>query len=426
MKIVYITTAFLPSSIGGSEVLTRQYALAAIEGKHEAIVITSDIRTWWGKYLPFGGKFSKKEERIDGIQIIRLPHNWMLYTISQFASKFSTLLYKVPIIKNRKWLQKLSANTSLYSYGVVLKGLKNTLHDINPDIVHVTPLSHVTVYKGIEAVGELNKERVKRIKLIITTALHFDSGVFTKTYDIERIRLSLANADAIVCTTAFEKMKILNNFALKKDKIQVINIGIPFPGEITNKEFLGIQKLKKETNTLMILFMGTRTSGKGLFDLIHSLEQLKLEGYDRVRLFVGGVRTIQWRIFAIMNKFVKRIDYVIDLPYLEEGEKATVFSLADIFVLPSRVDSFGIVYIEAMAHSLPIIYANEPPQREIINDAGLYAEFGDVSGLTDVLRTLLDSKELREKTGHQGNELFKQLYTQKRMFDKVIELYSEI
>ena len=95
---------------------------------------------------------------------------------------------------------------------------------------------------------------------------------------------------------------------------------------------------------------------------------------------------------------------LLDLGYLNEEEKRDAFAACDIFVLPSRYDSFGIVYLEAWRCGKPVIGAKVGAIPEVIEEDrdGLLVEFGDVEQLTSKMLYLLNHPDLCKEMGENG------------------------
>ncbi len=68
------------------------------------------------------------------------------------------------------------------------------------------------------------------------------------------------------------------------------------------------------------------------------------------------------------------------LPNIQE-----YYSKAQIYVLSSRWEGFGLVLVEAMAHGLPIVSSDLPTSKEIMGDFGLYFKNGDIGDLAERL-----------------------------------------
>lgn len=80
------------------------------------------------------------------------------------------------------------------------------------------------------------------------------------------------------------------------------------------------------------------------------------------------------------------------------------YSKADVFVLPSRKEGFGIVYLEAMSFGLPVIAVKGGGSVDVVEHetTGLLVEYGDVDGLCNAIRRLTCDRSLRERLGCAG------------------------
>jgi glycosyltransferase involved in cell wall biosynthesis len=68
----------------------------------------------------------------------------------------------------------------------------------------------------------------------------------------------------------------------------------------------------------------------------------------------------------------------------------SVYRAADLFVYPNpRYESFGIVFLEAMASNLPVIATDDPIRREIVGKAGLFIDSNDPSSITNAIKKAL-------------------------------------
>jgi glycosyltransferase involved in cell wall biosynthesis len=78
-----------------------------------------------------------------------------------------------------------------------------------------------------------------------------------------------------------------------------------------------------------------------------------------------------------------------------DEELATAYARADLFVLPTRYEGYGMVFAEALAHGLPVIAGDAGPVPAILGDAGLVVPPDDVAALADALDRLLADSALR-------------------------------
>jgi glycosyltransferase involved in cell wall biosynthesis len=100
---------------------------------------------------------------------------------------------------------------------------------------------------------------------------------------------------------------------------------------------------------------------------------------------------------------------------------------ADLFVLPSLQENFGIAVAKAMAAGCPVVVSPEvalAPEIEKYH-AGLVVE-ADVATLSDVLRQLLRDESSRRAMGQNGRQLIQDRFTWDRVALQMVEVYEDI
>ncbi|KAB0685840.1 glycosyltransferase [Burkholderia territorii] len=102
------------------------------------------------------------------------------------------------------------------------------------------------------------------------------------------------------------------------------------------------------------------------------------------------------------------------------------YAECDVFVAPSRFESFGLVFLEAMREGKPVIGCAAGGMPEVVSHevTGLLVTPGDAKSLAQAIRRLVDSSELRERMGNAGRRLFAERFTAKRMASESGALYS--
>lgn len=85
-----------------------------------------------------------------------------------------------------------------------------------------------------------------------------------------------------------------------------------------------------------------------------------------------------------------------------ESDVAPRLRSADVVVIPSRWEGFGLVAVEAMASGVPVIATSIPGLDEVVGDAALRVPAQDVGALADALRRLVDEPDLRVRLARAG------------------------
>lgn len=106
-------------------------------------------------------------------------------------------------------------------------------------------------------------------------------------------------------------------------------------------------------------------------------------------------------------------DHVLFVGTKGGEELASYYQACDVFVLPSRSEGFGVVFLEAMSHGKPVVAANSGGAPEVVEDGvtGLLVEYGDISTLASSLTRLLTDREGRHRIGEAGRRRVAAQYT---------------
>lgn len=175
----------------------------------------------------------------------------------------------------------------------------------------------------------------------------------------------LHKCDKIICVSNFTKDKMLQDYKLDEKKISVINNCIDPYLPVADKKEKDNYLCKKYgfADTDIILMTLTRLSSKELYKgydhVLISLNNLKKQ-YPNIRYMIVGKydEAEKKRLDGIIEEYSLQ-KYVIFTGYIPDIELAKHYCLGDIYVMPSKKEGFGIVFIEAMHYGLPVIAGNK-------------------------------------------------------------------
>lgn len=175
----------------------------------------------------------------------------------------------------------------------------------------------------------------------------------------------LSRCDNILAVSQFTKDRLIEQCNVPDEKIIVLNNCLdPYlPPPLTYGKDENLMQRYRLAKNDIILFTLTRLSSKELYKgydhVLYSMKQLKAK-FPSLKYIIAG------RYDAAEKK---RLDAIIEQCYLQgqvvftgyipDEELAAHFSLADVYIMPSKKEGFGIVFIEAMYYGLPVIAGNK-------------------------------------------------------------------
>lgn len=239
---------------------------------------------------------------------------------------------------------------------------------------------------------------------------------------IERHNLNLASA--IHCTSDSE-VKDIHNYGLKNPIIN-LPLGVNKPDKIENAKDITRSIYGVSRDTSIILFLSRIHYKKRPDLLIKSLDKIAIN--NNFHLIVAGTGEVNYisQLEELINtlKLKNRISFA---GFVEGYDKQLLLQGADIFVLPSFSENFGIAVAEAMIVGLPVIIT---PGVQIAPEiaqakAGLIVE-GNEESLGNAITELLRFPKLREQLGQNAHEFATKEYAWKEITHKLVDAYTSI
>ncbi len=226
--------------------------------------------------------------------------------------------------------------------------------------------------------------------------------------------------NGIIANSQYVKQSLIHCYELPTELIKVIYLGV------RKKLQDAIVKADNKKNTeFRILFVGANFQRKGLPTLIRALPQV-LARNPLVRLYVIGKDPNEKSIRRLCQR-LKVDQKVIFLGWRPHEEVQENFAQTDLFVMPSLIEGFGFVFMEAMAAGVPVIGGSVGGTRELIQDGvnGFLVKPLDISDLAHKICTIMENHSLRNNFVHQGFETLRRLTVQE-MAEETVHYYEEV
>jgi len=158
-------------------------------------------------------------------------------------------------------------------------------------------------------------------------------------------------------------------------------------------------------DVLRILYVGHTTRAKGVIDLAQAVARLPHE--RKWQLDMVGRNTVEPDTTAQIKSVCQQAGVTERVTLhgrLDDAALLKIYLSADIFVLPSHWEGYGIVLLEAMSHGLAVVSTAVGAIPELVRDGetGLLVAPGNVTSLCNTLISLMDNAELRNALAEKG------------------------
>lgn len=246
-------------------------------------------------------------------------------------------------------------------------------------------------------------------------------------------------SDKVIVSSEGEKQVLLKDYALEESKIKIINPGVDFkilsllPSKGLRKKF------KLPTRGKILLCLGRMVRTKGYEFAIYGMAELKKSYHSPVSLvIVGGsiqkgvsVSAEEKKYYDFLQSEVKRLNLEKDvyfLPAVNHDNINEIFSIADVFIMPSRNEPFGLVIVEAMAMKVPVVAANRGGPLNLIkhNRTGNLVDMEDSVTLASYLKALLKDKYFSRKIAQDAYKYAQREFHWHQKAAQFAQVYREV
>jgi glycosyltransferase involved in cell wall biosynthesis len=212
-------------------------------------------------------------------------------------------------------------------------------------------------------------------------------------YDIERAGMHAA--DRVIAVSFLTRNIIISRYGVNGDKVEVVYNGVEKNGNDFNFNRIGIKKEEK-----IVLFLGRITMQKGPEYFLGAAKKV-LEVMDNVKFVMAGSgdmmhKTVELAAeLGIGNK-------VIFTGFLRGEDVRKVYEIADLYVMPSVSEPFGIAPLEALNHDVPVLISRQSGVSEVLTHV-LKADFWDINEIANKIVAVLKYPPLQMALKEHGN-----------------------
>jgi glycosyltransferase involved in cell wall biosynthesis len=219
------------------------------------------------------------------------------------------------------------------------------------------------------------------------------------------VREAITKANHLIAITEATKKDIIKFYKISPDKITVVYHGVDkdrFRLMQEGEEYL-VSDVKSKYNITKpyILYIGNVQPRKNIQGLIKAYQQLRKTTDHNYQLVIAGAKA--WLVEDVMKEIGD--DYRYDIIFtgrFEDIELSPLLWGADLFVLPSFYEGFGLPILEAMACGVPTLVSNTPSLVEVGGEASLSFDPHDIDDMAKVLDNVISNPTLRQEMRENG------------------------
>lgn len=266
---------------------------------------------------------------------------------------------------------------------------------VSSDLVHTH--DWMTFLGGISAKKVTSKPLIAHVH---STEYDRTGGHYPNPYVFNIEKEGLETADKIISVSQFTKNILAQKYLINPGKINVVHNGCE---EITKCEFPPALTALKELGYKIVLYLGRITLQKGPEYFIRAAK--KVAEYNPKTLFVvAGSGDMQESMIAEAS-YLGIMDKVMFTGFLRGDEKNKIYQAADVYVMPSVSEPFGITPLEAIANGAPVLVSKQSGVSEVLSNV-LKTDFWDIDDMADKILAVLKYKSLTsELKKESGKEL---------------------
>lgn len=268
--------------------------------------------------------FAHSDGRID--QVTNKPYN-----LTSFSRKFS-ILSRLAYFPKQK---------------VLLKAIFDKIDLSAVNIIH----AHTLFSSGYSAYLIGKETGLPYIVAVRATDAAF---FFRWMPHLKRLgRTILLNAQTVVFLSPAYRNSVVNKFVGKKNQELIFKKSVVIPNGIDEYFLQNKPVLNKRINDnlLRLIYVGEVADSKNIMTTIKACKLLIEKKHQVVFTIVGGILEEKY------IKVLKNNEFIIYHPHCSKEEVLMSLRDSDIFIMPSKVETFGLVYAEAMSQGLPVIYS---------------------------------------------------------------------
>ncbi|MGO9137496.1 MAG: glycosyltransferase family 4 protein [Syntrophales bacterium] len=275
------------------------------------------------------------------------------------------------------------------------------------DVIHAH--DWMTVFAGLYAKEASGKPLVLHIH-----SLEFDrsgENVNQEIFYLERCGMVLC--DHVIAVSNYTKNLIIKHYGIDPDKVSVVY------NAVSRREAPQVYHWGKNPDKKVVLFLGRITFQKGPDYFVEAAARV-LKEFPEVTFVMAGAGDMMPRMIERVAELHIGKNFHFT-GFLQGREVERIFSMSDMYVMPSVSEPFGISSLEAMIYDVPVIISRQSGAAEIL-DHVLKVDFWDVDEIANKIIAILRYPSLVEEIVERSREQIRNVHWEKAA-EKIVDIY---
>jgi glycosyltransferase involved in cell wall biosynthesis len=286
------------------------------------------------------------------------------------------------------------------------------------DLLHVPHYNAPLLHRGPLLVSILD--------LIHITDPGYSQSFKSWVYARPMLNLAARKAEHIVTISEYSKTQIVERLGVQAEKVTAIYCGVN--GEfhcVDRKEAYAAVSRALGIQEPYVLYVGNLKPHKNVSTLLRAFARVCKRSDFPYKLLIAGDDP-RWGSVRREECAQLGIDSAtLFVPHVSQELLPKLYAGAELLVMPSTIEGFGLPVLEAMASGTPVVCSRAASLPEVAGDAALYFDPANAEELASTIEKLLNSRELRESLRATGLERAKQ-FTWEESTRKHVELYRRL
>lgn len=423
LDVLFVSPVYAPF-VSGSGALIAAMARRLIADGHRVTVLTTNAREaadFWRS--PPNVALLPARQTIDQVTVQRLPLAYPWPAPYAFG-----VLRRLGLLMERARIPGIAARPVqrfLSRWMPPLTGLLEALDALmtQADVVHSMDAS----WDGmLLAAGHVARARGK--PWVVQPLMHWGSPGVRSHFTMAHQIAAYQQASAVITLSPDEGDAIIG-LGVPAERVRVMRMGVDV-SPVLDGQAVADQSLPKPHASPMVAFLGANTVDKGATVLLEAIIQLNLSGTAVDVVFAGPQAEALQEHLARQPQAHRRVidEHVRVLGVIDETAKHELLSSCSLLAVPSQVETFGIVFLEAWLHGKPVVGAAVGGIPALVEHGrtGLLVPFGDVPALSSAIRALLDHPDRAAELGAAGRQTVLERYTWDHTYATLRGIYAGI